>query len=109
MVTLPIGVRPAFNGNFHKFQGLQILVNDTEFTQVYLKQGGYEFNAVTKEWSARLCFEVEDHFGLDRNDALVYQGYDNGFPAWWKLQHQRNQVPFHTRILVDATISGKLL
>lgn len=107
-VTLNENIRPAFNGNFHRFQGLQILINDTEFTQIYISESTYEYNADTKEWSAWFCFDVEDHFGLDKHDALTYQSYHNGFAAWWILQHQRNQVPYHTRILVQAKISGKL-
>ena len=106
-VTLPVNIRPAFNGNFHKLQGLQILVNDTEFTQIYIDESTYTYNSVTKQWSAWFCFDIEDHFGLDRNDALVYQGYHKGFAACWMLQHQRNQVPFHTRILVQAKIAGQ--
>lgn len=43
---------------------------------------------------------IHDHFGLDKNDALSYQGNHNGFASWWVLQHLRNYKPFETLIKV---------
>jgi|GEM_PF-902551 len=105
-VGLLLGQRPRFNQWHYRFNGLQILINDTEYTEVYLEDGTYEYDPNTGRWSAWFCFDVEDHFGLDRNDALTFQGSHIGFPAWWILQHQRNYVPFHTKILVRARLSG---
>lgn len=62
--------------------------------------------------TGKLFFHVTDHFGLDKKDALLYQGIvpfgHNGFAAWWRLQHTRGYVPFTTSIKVVATISGNI-
>jgi len=100
--------RPRFNAWHYRFNGLQILINDTEYTRIFLEDGTYEYDPDTGRWSAWFCFDVEDHFGLDRNDAITFQGSHIGFPAWWILQHQRNYVPFHTKILVRARLSGEI-
>ena len=105
---LLLGQRPRFNSLRYRFYGLQILINDTEYTKIYLEDGTYEYDPATGRWSAWFCFDVEDHFGLDRNDAITFQGSHPGFPAWWMLQHQRNYVPFHTKVLVRARLSGEI-
>jgi Protein of unknown function (DUF3289) len=59
-------------------------------------------------WSADFYFEVTDHFGLDRHDAIAYQGYHSDFAAWWALQHRKGFKPFKTKITIFATIQGKI-
>ena len=95
VITLPLGQRPIFNG-LHKFTGLQILINDTEETIIELT--GFSINATTHKWTTNLNIIIKDHFGLDKNDALTYQGYHAGFAAWWLLQHTRGYKPFKTQI-----------
>ena len=97
--------RPIFNGLYNKFHGLQILVNDTEKTDIYLKNYSLDANG---NWEAELIIEITDHFGMDKKDALNYQGKHGGFGAWWTLQHKRNYKPFITKIYVAKKINGKL-
>lgn len=98
-------VQPIFNGLYNKFHGLQILVNDTEKTDIYFKNYSLDANG---NWEAELIIEITDHFGMDKNDALNYQGKHGGFGAWWTLQHKRNYKPFITKIYVTQKINGKL-
>jgi hypothetical protein len=93
-IVMPQEQRPAFNGTYNKFTGLQILINDTEETIIELT--GFSIHPVTHKWTANLNVIIKDHFGLDKNDALVYQDNHVGFAAWWILQHCRGYKPFET-------------
>ena len=104
-IDIPQSVRPIFNGLFNKFNGLQILVNDTEQTEVYLKNYQIDTNG---NWEAEIVIEITDHFGLDKNDALNYQYKHSGFGAWWTLQFKRDYKPFITKIHVGKIIKGKI-
>lgn len=98
-------IHPIFNGLHNKFHGLQILVNDTEYTYIHLDN----FQLYTGgDWKATVTVTILDHFGLDKHDALAYQGWSAGFPSWWLLQHTRGFVPFETVIHVRKTIRGHL-
>jgi hypothetical protein len=97
--------RPVFNGSFHKFNGLQILINDTEFTEVEIDN--FEHWPATGDWIADITVTVHDHFGLDKHDALVYQEWHEGFPSWWALQHLKGYRPFETVIKVKKRIIWK--
>ncbi len=79
-IDIPQNLRPKFNGLYNKFAGLQILVNDTEKTDIHLKN--YTIDAASGNWEADLIIEITDHFGLDKNDALAYQNKHGGF---WSL------------------------
>ena len=68
----------------------------------------FQINQSTGDWSGSFFFEITDHFGLDRADALKYQGINDGFAAWWLLQHDRGFIPEKTKIWVVATIKGKI-
>ena len=90
-ITLRLDIRPVFNGFYNKFHGLQILINDTEYTEISLDN----FEIGPREaWAAEVTVTIHDHFGLDKNDALKYQGWSSGFPSWWILQHMRGLAPF---------------
>ena len=99
--------RPVFSGKHHLFHGLKILINDTEHTVIFLEPDTYSYDSDTGEWEGTFCFVVCDHFGLDRADAMKFQCMHSGFAAWWVLQHQRNYVPFITKVFVRATIKGQ--
>jgi hypothetical protein len=92
---------------YNRFHGLTILINDTEETTIWY-MGNFNLNNDTKVWFADFYFEVTDHFGLDKHDAIEYQGYHTGFAAWWTLQHKRNYPPFRTKITIFATLKGQL-
>lgn len=98
-------IRPKSNTLYHKFHGLQILINDTEFTQVKLNDFQLSNDG---QWSAIVTVEMYDHFGLDKNDALKYQFYHGGFAAWWALQHTKGFAPFTTKVVFQKKISGQL-
>jgi hypothetical protein len=98
-----LSIRPHFNGLYHKFHGLQILVNDTESTDIYIDN--FVQNQFTKLWSADITFVIKDHFGLDKPDAITYQYDHSGFIAWWLLQHRRGFRPFETVITVKIRVT----
>ncbi len=107
IIEMPNNVRPVFGGKHNRWHGLTILLNDTERTDIWY-MGNFNLNNDTKVWSADLYFEVTDHFGLDKHDAITYQGWDTGFAAWWALQHKKDYPPFRTKITIFATLKGKL-
>lgn len=103
-VTVNMGViRPAFTGLFNKFHGLQILINDTEETDIYLDDYS---STSSHHFEAVVTIVIHDHFGLDKNDALEYQFWHDGFPSWWLLQHIKDYVPFETIVKFQYKISG---
>ncbi len=99
--------RPAFTGMYNRFHGLTILINDTEHTTIYYLDG-FTLNSQTGVWSGNFYFEVTDHFGLDKEDVLKYQGVQLGFAAWWVLQHKRDYPPYRTKFTILATLKGKI-
>lgn len=105
--TIDLGlIRPVFNGLYNKFHGLQILINDTEYTEIQLDH--FVLDPSTGSWTANVTVIIHDHFGLDKSDALKYQTYRTGFAAWWLLQHTRDYTPFETVVTVKKSISGHL-
>ena len=95
---------PVFSSLFDQYNGLKIHVNDTEETKVWIQKLYY--SPENSYWVADIYFEVYDHFGMDKNDAITYQSKFLGFAAWWILQHQRNYKPFVTLIKGKATIKS---
>ncbi|MCA5005620.1 DUF3289 family protein [Sphingobacterium bovistauri] len=91
-----------FNTIHDRFHGLQILINDTEYTEIRLL--GFEDDAIRNSWLVSVEATVYDHFGLDLNDAITYQGKHVGFGTWWLLQHTRGYRPFETVIKVGYMI-----
>jgi hypothetical protein len=106
-VQMPQRERPFFNSTWDRINGLTILVNDTEQTDVY-QLTDFQINLSTGDWSGSFYFDVTDHFGLDREDAIEYQGTNDGFAAWWLLQHVRGYVPFKAKIRIVAKIKGDI-
>lgn len=123
----PINLRPQFNaqGNcswadkigYDRSHGFQIIINDTEETQIYIHPDSYSYDGV-RFWAVKVTIIIYDHFGLDKNDALTYQstGWRSdpinagaGFAAWWRLQHRRGYKPFRTMIVLNAFIKGEYI
>jgi hypothetical protein len=105
--TIDMGtVRPKFNSLYNKFHGLQILINDTEYTEIELDN--FSIDPITKKWEAEVTVTIYDHFGLDKHDALTYQNNHSGFADWWLLQQTRGFVPFQTKVIVHKRILGAL-
>ncbi len=99
--------RPTFNGTYNKFHGLQILIDDTEYTEIQITNYTHLTDG---HWSATIDITIYDDFGLDRNDVLTYQtvlGINTGFADWWLLQHTRGYVPFTTVVHVRSIITAK--
>jgi hypothetical protein len=92
-----------FDGMYHKFHGLQILVNNTESTEIYINN--FQWGSNHSSWTADFTFVTKDHFGLDKHDAVLYQSNHTGFAAWWWLQHRRNYKPFETSIVVQNRVT----
>lgn len=101
-----LGYRPIFNGLKNKIEGLQILINDTEQTQIKILN--FKIDPATQIWIADIEVVITDHFGLDKNDAIKYQGQHRGFAAWWILQKTRGYKPFITQIVVRNRLYGGL-
>jgi hypothetical protein len=81
------------------------LINDTEYTEIQLDK----FQLYPSgEWAAEVTVFINDHFGLDKNDAVTYHPYHKGFADWWLLQHTRGYVPFKTQIVIRKRIIGHL-
>lgn len=97
--------RPVFSGLKNKFNGLQILINDTEQTDIKIDNYNIDANG---EFTVSLSVTIHDHFGLDKHDALTYQYKNLGFPAWWLLQHTRGYKPFETIINIKTRLHGHL-
>lgn len=98
--------RPVFNGTHNKWHGLQILINDTQQTEVSIQNFTPVAGAGGYYW-ADIIVTIRDHFGLDKNDALTYQKYPlvgPGFASWWYLQHIKDYQPFETRIVTRQRI-----
>lgn len=101
-IDIPNEIRPKFNGTYNKFHGLQILVNDTEQTEIELNN--FWINPVSHKWTASITVKIKDHFGLDKHDALTYQNNHAGFAAWWILQHCRGYKPFETNLKINLNL-----
>jgi|GEM_PF-1232006 len=105
--VIPNSKRPKFKGNLNKIKGLQILINDTEQTRVgHLND--FVYNTNTRSWELTLFVQIYDHFGLDRHDAVVYQGWHAGFAYWWRLQHKYGYKPFRSDIRFKIKVRGNL-
>jgi uncharacterized protein YecA (UPF0149 family) len=102
LAAIPVGTTAAlFAGAY-----LQQQINDTEYTTIKLLD--FNLNSSTGEWEGTFFFEVTDHFGLDKRDALKFQTKHSGFAAWWLLQHKRDYRPFKTKVWVKATLGGDM-
>ncbi len=101
-IDIPNEIRPKFNGIYNKTHGLQILVNDTEQTEIELNN--FLINPVTHKWTASITVNIKDHFGLDKHDAITYQNNHVGFAAWWILQHCRGYKPFETNLKITMDL-----
>jgi hypothetical protein len=95
--------RPIFNGFWNKFAGLQIAINDTEAHEIKLLNFRTEYSTF---WYADVEVTIYDNYGLDKADALKYQGKHLGFAAWWLLQHTRSYKPFVTKVVIKSRING---
>jgi hypothetical protein len=123
---------PAFNdGSLRKFSGdygngLTILINAVQHVLVFVD--AYHYDSCQQQYTITLIFELYDVFGLDNDDLGKYGtsasgvpwwvkawGYasddtsvtlktmEEGFTAWWQLQHQFNYAPMVTKSAVTKT------
>jgi uncharacterized protein (TIGR03034 family) len=91
------------------FDGLGITVNDVWGYKITVTS--YTLNG--KNYSGTMRFQLDDHFGLDKNDTTgFFKGSNNGIKAWYILQHYKKYAgkckPFITRIYFDINISGAI-
>ncbi|GAB2699367.1 hypothetical protein GCM10027037_24910 [Mucilaginibacter koreensis] len=104
-IKISNALRMHFGGLYNRAHGLQILINDTEYTEIQVDN--YSLLASGK-WAADITITVHDHFGLDLHDAVEYQGWNNGFADWWLLQHDRGVKPFETLVRIGLRINGSI-
>ncbi len=108
-LTLNQSVRPVFNTWFDKWHGYQILINDTERTDI--ETLSFTYDPISKEWEGLFYIEITDHFGLDKLDALTYQEripFGIGFASWWRLQHKKDYEGFKNKLRFVTKLKGKL-
>lgn len=98
--------RPKFSA--YQVTGLTICINDTEKSSVYYSPTTYTYDPTTKYWECEFTFLVIDHFGLDNDDVLSYQNWNEGFASWWMLQHCYDFKPFITDIRFKVKLKGFL-
>lgn len=109
---LPQIIRPRFSNGYtnYRVNGLKIMINDTEQTNVYTQS--FDINQTTGDWTGVFLVEILDHFGLDDTDLTTFQekplGVGRGFAAWWILQHIRDHEPFRTKVRILYTITGNI-
>jgi hypothetical protein len=102
--TITLTTHPQFNGLYNKFHGLQILINDTEYSEIQFDN----FTISGNYWSGDVTVTIHDHFGLDKHDATTYQFWNLGFADWWLLQHTRGYMPFETIVHIRKNIRGQI-
>lgn len=94
-------------------QGPTILINDVSQVKYHIQS--YSIDSLGN-WTGLFYVEAIDHFGLDDDDPnhkfkgiAKYQFLHCGFAAWWILQHQRNYVPFRTKLRFVVCLEGKII
>ena len=102
-------VRPIYNDN--NYEGLRIMMNDTEYSSVFKQT--YEYDSKTKGWQGTFYVEVFDHYGLDNDDLIKFRNskpdhIGRGFVAWWLLHHHKGKKPFRTQMKFLVKLKGKL-
>lgn len=101
---------PKFNNTSDNLSGLRIMLNDTEYSEIFIQN--YTYNPITQEWVGTFYIEVFDHFGLDDLDLKSYQNswpsvVGGGFASWWILQHKKNKAtPFRTKMKFLVELKG---
>jgi hypothetical protein len=85
---------------------LKCLIGGTHGTRVSVTRFG--FNPGTRDYAARLRFEIFDNFGVDETDLYTVPApWGDALIAFWVLQHERyGHRPFVNRIVVNETIRG---
>jgi hypothetical protein len=87
--------------------GLKIMIDSVCHTLIFVKD--YSYSSKSNKYDIELLFELYDGFGL--NDANIHlAGYkaqtgnrfpeNEGFTAWWQLQHQLAYAPLVTKVSV---------
>ncbi|STO09814.1 Protein of uncharacterised function (DUF3289) [Flavobacterium hibernum] len=103
--------KPAFSywdtknwGIGNLLSGRTLALNDIWATEVYLKQ--VVFNG--DDYVAKYQVILWDHFGLDKPDLEKFYYYENGFRAWFLLQHIHGYKPFITKMTFTKEFKGNL-
>ncbi|NRA48914.1 MAG: DUF3289 family protein [Phaeodactylibacter sp.] len=81
----------------------------TEQTKIHLLAHDYDENS--GNFTAFVYFEILDHFGLDKGDAVDWGNtpiVGKSFESWWHLQHKRGYTPFRTRVMMVFEIAGNV-
>lgn len=94
-----------FNGFFDRVNGLGISVHDIYAQRISL----HRIDIFENSWAAKITFEAEDHFGLDKKDITNYfYRRFRFFRIWFVLQryYQFGYKPFLHRFSTIITIKG---
>ncbi|MFL9485489.1 DUF3289 family protein [Chitinophagaceae bacterium LWZ2-11] len=95
--------RFSFDDFNHKWNGMGIMIHQVHAIEAELVE--FEYGAHTGNYKGIVKFHLYDHFGLDKRDVMeghkrMFQPYgsEEGFKAWWILQHYKGYQPFLTHI-----------
>jgi predicted Zn-dependent protease with MMP-like domain len=111
-----------FSGDYSN--GLVITIDAVQYVFVFVDD--YHYDACKQQYKIKLTFELYDVFGLDDEDlakfgrsgskvpwyARLYSipsvstriaitTLEDGFTAWWQLQHQFNYAPMVTKAVIS--------
>lgn len=102
--------RFSFDDFNHKWNGMGIMIHQMHAIEVELTE--FEYNVNTGNYKGIVKFHLYDHFGLDREDVVKGHqrniqpyGSEDGFKAWWILQHYKGYKPFLTHIEIYKKFS----
>ncbi|MDH7462297.1 DUF3289 family protein [Chitinophagaceae bacterium 26-R-25] len=104
--------RFSFDCFDHRWHGLGIMIHQVQAIDVELLE--FEMNEKNGNYKGKVKIHLYDHFGLDKVDvekghARYTQpwGSEDGFKAWWILQHYRWCKPFLTHIEITKSFHSK--
>ncbi|PZF74193.1 DUF3289 family protein [Taibaiella soli] len=105
--------RPVFDDMGSRIGGLGILIHQVWAYEVWLTK--FSVDPKNGMYTGNLEIRFYDHFGLDGEDVmkgnkrwLQPYGSEDGFKAWWVLQHYRGYPPLLTEIIFNTPIFGKI-
>ena len=79
-------------------------LNDIWATEVLLKEIKFDGDNYTGKYEVTFW----DHFSLDKPDLEKFYYFENGFRAWFLLQHIHGYKPFLTKITFTKEFKGNL-
>jgi len=99
------GRLPKFDTWHDNINGMGVSVHDTWATKIILR----DLTVSNNSFRAQIHYNVQDHFGLDKNDIRKQKFFQfQFFRLWFLLQHHHQFAfrPFMTNMEAEISISG---